>query len=399
MEDSEKSMLLEELAAQEGENIDGSVYLSAEEADAVTSEADQNGEIIEDMHEAEEDGTVIAGTEGEIPEGIIEDSHEGYILTEEHQDDVEMPTTTHDPESSNDPGDDTQVSSLDGAGESMEVPDDTLESHEEFSGDQFISPTNALIVQNEPPHQLMEEADVPGEEQSGEVDAHAEADNDEGLFSFVDNTSGDAMAGQEEDELDQQDDPLPESSGDFEQEASLEEGEAEGSTQLVDSTESAAEMPAESPSGNTGDTMELSLDENEAGASNSTEGFSFLAGGNHLEGSLGGLEGKLVVGSDGTVHLLAGQDSLQGIQLMEGDDKPEGQSNGDDDNAAQLQQAIEAQLQEALLKQEEIKQEEENIEPSEPPGEEANAEGDALATLASAALDHQSPANGVKSEV
>lgn len=410
MEGEDKAVLMEEaleasgLSAQETDDVDDTVY--TDEAVGETTETDENGHVPVNIMAADEDGAVVAG---DLTEGVIEANQEGYILAcedgtneegmiEGNQEDVEMPDVTEEtsqPDDSNN-DDDKDISSLEQGEEPMEVPDETLENSEDFSADQFISQSSAMIVQNEPPHQLMEEADTPGEVQSGEGDDASATENDEGLFSYSENAE-EALPEEEDGAVTHQEGDLSESSNTNTQ-ITAGESESEGVGQDSENSEQVGELPAESQTGSAADTMELPLATSGTASTDSAEGYTFLPGGNHIEGSLGGLEGKLVVGTDGTVHLLTGQESLQGIQLMEGDDKPEGLENGED-VVAQLQQDIQAQLQEALLKQEEIKQEEEERrqEPDTTPDDQP-AESNDLATLASAALDHQIPANGVKSE-
>ncbi|KAJ1529939.1 hypothetical protein ONE63_006667 [Megalurothrips usitatus] len=434
MEDAESttvSMLLNE-AMEGGEppsEETGDVDESATYIDdlAVEGEIPDDGQVSEDVTGNEVDSTSATFPEEKLEDGLMEVNHDGFILMEdenpgEHEmgaseGGIEMMEEGFENLKEGEDGHDGQVTEPDQTEEGMEIPDETAAPSETFTDAEFMSQTSALIVQNEPPQQLMEEADGPGEghlgtdaEDASELDHSAEAetaDQEGGMFSYVEGESGEALQEQQEEgiALDQEGETPDQTAPDFQetgQEASDQQlapdqgqGEA-GGIQL----DQAQNLPAEGLDEHSDQSMSLPLEDDAAGATEGAEGFTILAGGDQLEGGLGGLEGKLVVGADGTVHLLT-PESLQGIQLMEGDDKPEDQAN--ENAAAQMQQDIRAQLHEALLKQEEIKQEQEEEKPKdeEPLPQDqpsAEADGDALATLASAALGHQAPANGVKSE-
>ncbi|XP_052120631.1 host cell factor 1 isoform X3 [Frankliniella occidentalis] len=522
MEDVEKesmSLLLDnameesDLPSDEAANTAESSHAGVDSV-GDTTPAEQGDEGTEPLMENEQEGALLEGQDSSLPEEIMA-NEDAFIVesldgpTEPHQEMEMMDVAFEDQKDDNVLTEDAAATTLEQANEPMEIPDGTVSTSEGFSEDQFMSGTDALIVQNEPPQQLMEEADTPGEAPSGdittdigELEGHPTSDKDEEFFTYVEKTNStlqvqgdDKSLTQEEQNL--KDDALEslvalQDSKFIEQEHATEQVENEANAEdhlelpiehsdelqanrqsenlsdvlpagglaenAVDSTDTmdlpneeaepieselpdeggvptesetvaGGEMPIEGELPTEGEmpvegqlpaegempvSDEMSAESNmpvQAGApidglppadsnesAEGTDGFTLLAGGDNMEESLGGLEGKLVVGADGTVHLLS-QESLQGIQLMEGDETSEEQAN-EEQTAAQLQQVIQAQLQEALMKQEEIKREEEENrpEPDPSPGDQASAESDALATLASAALDHQAPSNGVKNE-
>lgn len=387
--------------------------------------------------------------DGELPEHLLETEQEASNLTEDITDDnptessvgfqqnneaeSSMASHQNNAEMTEDGGEETEadsvafeqteISSLEQGEEPME---EQMETHDEAisTTDDFMSETKALLVEGEPPHQLMEEADAPVNENDGEdmvgtsgieesPDVPASA-ADEAMFADAEDKPQQSLQEQGEEgvPLEQEGEhvdqevldslnSLSESQGtDFppvpdETEKQMSPSNNENATELLD-------LPTEDTAADSGmdagETMELPLPEGDtaSGVAEGDSGCTILAGGDNIGGSLSDLDGKFILAPDGTVSILPGQ--LQGMQLMEGDDKPEEEANGEE-SAAQLQEKIRAQLHEALMKQEEIKQEQEDREPEMSSASQPSTESDALATLASAALDHRTPSNGVKNEV
>lgn len=367
MEDSEKttdSMLLEE-AISETEKIGG---------DGTDESIGTGQDLVEGGMESED---------VEMADGVAEDSENNNLAPE---DSMDAPATI-----------------LEGDGDVLQGTLSTTEGY------QFISQTDALIVQNEPPQQLMEEADIPGEEGDGITGE----DEDTAVLAEADTT--DKPRADEDDELNEGEEEtllLQQEQGEGEEGVSGEEqGEPqtvdlsalpEGITLISDQDGNLIARAEGDDEEEHEDHMELRLeeDETENGAEDGTEGDAMLGESDQLEGALNELEGKIAAaGPDGSA-LLAGQENLQGMQLMEGDDKPEEEAAAAAAAAAAAQEEIQAQLHAAILKQEEMKiEQEEDPEEEAYPGDQTNAEADALATLASAALGHQAPTNGVKNEV
>ncbi|XP_034231163.1 host cell factor 1-like isoform X2 [Thrips palmi] len=381
MEDSEKttdSMLLEEaMAVTEKSSEDLSAIVGDGPEETSNDLVDETMGMVPDGELAE---GVMDNDDIEMADGAAEDSENNNLAPEDSMD--------------------APAALLEGEDGSEEVSQGTLSTSEGFLGDDFMSQPDRMIVQSEPPQQLMEEADGPGE-------GNIEGEEDDGAIVAEADTTADPAEGlQEENELAEGDEEalLLQQDGEG---VALPDGislgviadQMEAGSQLhEDGTEAAAEdgQAEESEEG-----MVLRLEEDD-GTEGGDEGVTLLAAGDNLEGALSELEGKIATAPDGTVRLLAGQEALQGMQLMEGDDKPE-------EEAEAVQQAvqkeIQAQLQAALLKQEEMKMEQEEgpdsdaVPEDQPEQPDAVNESDALATLASAALGHQAPTNGVKNEL
>ena len=370
MDDSEKttdSLLSEEALSGTGKNS-----------------GDDTGEVAEDTMESNQVGDLVEGgienehEDVEMADGVAEDSENNNLAPE---DSMDAPATI-----------------LEGEDGSGDVSQGTLSTSE---GYQFISQTDALIVQNEPPQQLMEEAEGENEigegligEHEDEADALPEVDPSD---KHAIDQSEELNEGEEESLLLQEGEEEGAEDQDDSQTVdlgALPEGITLISDQdgnLIQATDGADEQGNEAE-----DQMELRLEGDEE---DGTEGDGILGEADHLEGALSELEGKIAAGPDESVQLLAGQENLQGMQLMEGDDKPDEEAAA---AAEATEQEIQAQLQlhAAILKQEEMKMEqEEEPEGDAYSGDQASAEADALATLASAALDHQAPTNGVKNEL
>lgn len=500
MDDTEKtsdSLLLEEAMTDNTENSaqDASGDMSAEGQDLI----DENLGMVEDGALVE---GVIENEDVEMADGVTEDSENNNLAPEDSMD--------------------APAAILEGEDES-ELSQGTLTTSEAFLGDQFISPTDSLIVQSEPPQQLMEEADLPGEDETEEgtiaqssvtdgsvvndaggegsvdgtvdtnsvvnalcvnavvdsaVGTHSVVDDPLGSISVVDGRVGtgavsedtvgecselkgtvgegsvpedlvgetgdvkgdgtdmsgadttnelsdiletdqtgeDLAEGDEESILLHQEEggtavAQPDESGNVDLGAlpdgmtlvsgDLEEGrdedagadEAHGEdlqgAENVEGAEGLAEDPAETSE--EGIVLHLEEGDDEDGTEDGAEGLALLAS---------ELEGKIAAASDGSVHL-TGQENLQGMQLMEGDDddKPEEEAEAALEGET-AQPDIQAVLNAALMKQEEMKTEDEDQPESDAFSDaQPSAESDALATLASAALDHQAPTNGVKNEL
>ncbi|KAK3910611.1 Host cell factor 1 [Frankliniella fusca] len=400
MEDSEtmESLLLED-TLEEPEK-------SSEEIDAAAGDGtdDVADESLEMVQEGELVDGVMDNEDSEMADGVAEDSANNNIAPEDSMD----------------------AAAMEGGDGSEEVSQGTLSTSEGLLGVQFISQDDSLIVQNEPPQQLMEETEGDGEPAEGEVEGDgaivAEADTtDEPSESLEKNETGEEL-GEEALLLHQGGEGLlPEGQDESETVdlGALPEGMTLISEQMEDEAEAGAEAEAEAEAdltddaihgeGETADDQGETTDEamevppdDEEGAENSasvgTDGVTLLAGSDQLsEQALNELEGKIAAVTDGTsVQLLPGQENLQGMQLMEGDDKPEDAESTLQGQVSQKE--IQDQLNAALMKQEEMKVEDDQPESDSFPERQQNAEADALATLASAALDHQAPTNGVKTE-
>lgn len=382
MEDSEKttdSMLLEEaMAVTEKSSEDMSAIVGDGTDETSNDLVDETMAMVQDQ-----DGELVEGVmdneDIEMADGAAEDSENNNLAPEDSMD--------------------APAAILEGEDGSEEVSQGTLSTSEGFLGDDFMTQPDRMIVQSEPPQQLMEEADMPGEgiidgeEDDGAIVAEADTTEDpaEGENELAEGDEETLLLHQDGEGVALPDGILGVISGQMGDEAGsqLHENEAEGAAEDGQAEESE-------------EGMVLRLEEDDEGTEAADEGVTLLAAGDNLEGALSELEGKIGTAPDGTVQLLAGQEALQGMQLMEGDDKPEEEAEA----ARQaVQQEIQAQLQAALLKQEEMKMEQEDgpgsdtfpeDQPEQPNA--ANA-SDALATLASAALGHQAPTNGVKNEV
>ncbi|XP_034250588.1 host cell factor 1-like isoform X2 [Thrips palmi] len=426
--ESTESMLLDEvmeedsLAAPDSGNANeiGSLdTLNSAISEAAVATAD--GELPEHLLETEREAPTDIVNDETLTEDIDGNNEESVMAQQLDNEAESLVEGDRDTEMAADGGEETSRSFEHPEVSSLEQVDEPMETHDEAisTTDDFLSETKALIVEGEPPHQLMEEADANEEENTGEdlvgtsgieepSDVPVTA-ADEAMFEYVQHKSeepsqaeaeeGMLLEQQEESGVQEALDPLPEPQENELQPVPEKMEEPTSPSNNENATE-LSELAAEDSATDTGDTLELPLSEGEidSSAAANASGFTILAAGDHMGGSLSDLNGKLVVNPDGTVHLLSGQETLQGMQLMEGDDKPEEEANGEE-TAAQMQERIRAQLHEALMKQEEIKQEQEEREPETSSDSQPGAESDALATLASAALHHQTPSNGVKNEV
>ncbi|KAJ1520078.1 hypothetical protein ONE63_004303 [Megalurothrips usitatus] len=377
MDDTEKtsdSLLLEEAMTDNTENSaqDASGDMSAEGQDLI----DENLGMVEDGALVE---GVIENEDVEMADGVTEDSENNNLAPEDSMD--------------------APAAILEGEDES-ELSQGTLTTSEAFLGDQFISPTDSLIVQSEPPQQLMEEADLPGEDETegdGTDISGADTTNELSDILETDQTGEDLAEGDEESILLHQEEggtavAQPDESGNVDLGA-LPDGMTLVSGDLEeggDEDAGADEAHGEDLQG--AENVEGAEEgDDEDGTEDGAEGLALLAS---------ELEGKIAAASDGSVHL-TGQENLQGMQLMEGDDddKPEEEAEAALEGET-AQPDIQAVLNAALMKQEEMKTEDEDQPESDAFSDaQPSAESDALATLASAALDHQAPTNGVKNEL